>query len=118
MGRNLHRLLLFLCLGVASCSAMHDTTLPKGAVTHIVILWLKNPHDETARKTVIDECQKLRAIPGVISLTTGRPIPSTRPVVDSSYDVAMVVQFDNEQSMKSYLTNPIHQKSLKEVLLP
>ena len=108
MPRILIALLLLCIVGCAS----------KPTVTHVVICWLKTPGDETARQTLIDWSYKLKEIPGVVSITAGRPIPSTRPVVDSTYDVAFVMQFRDEQALQAYEVHPNHKKAVSEVLRP
>ena len=108
--------LCLLCLIAVSCQAGQVSHSPP--VTHVVICWLKSPGDESARQRVIDETQTFRQIPGVIRVTAGRPIPSTRPVVDSSYDVGIVITFQDEAALQAYETNPIHVKARDEVLRP
>src|SRR5687767_14356790 len=102
-------LIASLLLCIVGCAS-------KPTVTHVVFCWLKTPGDETARQTLIDWSYKLKEIPGVVSITAGRPIPSTRPVVDSSYDVACVMQFRDEQALQAYEVHPKHKKAVSEVL--
>jgi hypothetical protein len=107
--------LLFLtCLLAFSCRA----TQPPGTVSHVVIVWLKSPGDETSRQRIIEETERLRAIPGVVSVTSGRPVPSTRPVVDSTFDVGIVITFKDEAALRAYESNPIHLNARNEVLRP
>jgi hypothetical protein len=102
-----------LCVVAVSCR-----TTPPAAVSHVVIVWLKSPGDQTARQRIIDETQNLRKIPGVLGVIAGRPVPSTRPIVDSSFDVGIVITFKDEAAMRAYETNPIHVKARNEVLRP
>jgi hypothetical protein len=87
-------------------------------VTHVVICWLKTPGSETDRQRLIDESEKLKPIPGLVTLTAGRPIKSARPVVDSTYDVAFVMTFKDEAALHSYEKNPIHLRAVNDVLRP
>ena len=87
-------------------------------VIHVVLCWLKTPGDDAARKKIIDASNQFKTIPGVASVTAGRPIPSTRPVVDSSFDVAVVINFADEAAMAAYEQNPIHKKAVSDVLRP
>ena len=107
-------LLTLLCVLAGSCQMIS----PPAPVTHVVICWLKSPGNETDRQKIIDETEKLRKIPGVVSVTAGRAIPSTRPVVDSSFDVGIVITFRDEAALHAYETNPIHLKARDEVLRP
>ena len=79
-----------------------------GTVEHIVIVWLKEPGNHAARKRVLENSQRLGAIPGVLSIKSGRAIPGNRPVVDSSFDVALVITLADAAAMQDYLTHPIH----------
>src|SRR5688572_22888091 len=67
-----------------------------GSVEHVVLFWLKTPGDEAGRQRIIEESHKLREIPGVVKLAVGHAMPSTRPVVDSSFDVGLVITFKDE----------------------
>ncbi len=60
----------------------------------------------------------LKTIPGVQSVTIGPVLSSHRAEVDSSSDLALVIQFPNEQALRNYEKNPTHQKAVKQVLLP
>ena len=91
---------------------------PQGAVTHVVLCWLKVPGDEGAREKIVEASRSFASIPGVVSVTTGRPLPSTRPVVDSSFDVAVVVTFEDEAALRAYDGHPTHKRAADQVLRP
>ena len=91
---------------------------PKAQISHVVVAWLKNPGDEAARQRIIDETEKFRQIPGVVDITIGRPVPSTRPVVDSTWDIAAVITFKDEAYLRAYDEHPIHKKAVSEVSRP
>ena len=90
----------------------------QAAVTHIVLVWLKTPGDEAARRRVIERSASFDSIPGVVRVTSGTPLPSTRPVVDSSYDVAVVMTFASEAALRAYDAHPTHRRAAEEVLRP
>src|SRR5688572_3236437 len=109
--------LLLSCLTLTACrtgSATTSDNVRPGHVTHVVVFWLKDPGSAEQRRDLIAACHTLRDIPGVTDLRVGQPLPSTRPVVDSSYDVAMVITFENEQAMEAYNPHPIHEKLARE----
>jgi hypothetical protein len=87
-------------------------------VTHVVICWLKNPGREADRQRLIDEADKLKEIPGVVSLVSGRPIVSPRQIVDSTWDVAFVFTFKDEDALNAYLRNPMHLRAVNDILRP
>jgi hypothetical protein len=87
-------------------------------VTHVVLCWLNQPGDAAARQRIIDASHSFAKIPGVAAVLTGTPLPSTRPVVDSSYDVAVVMAFDSEDALREYEQHPLHKRAVAEVLRP
>ena len=88
------------------------------AVEHIVILWLQDPGNEAHRARIISESQVLREIPGVAQLRSGSMLPSLRAIVDSSFDVALIVSLRDASAMEAYLAHPIHLKLVGETLKP
>jgi hypothetical protein len=88
------------------------------AVEHIVILWLQDPGNAAHRARIISESQVLREIPGVTQLRTGGMLPSQRAIVDSSFDVALIVSLRDAAAMVDYLAHPIHVKLVGETLKP
>ena len=81
--------------------------------------WLKTPGDATARQTVIDESHALgEAIPGLMFVAAGTVLPSDRPGIDSSFDVAIYMAFYDEQALRAYESHPRHKQALEQVLRP
>ena len=118
-------LLVSVLVGLAGCQtsgsgqkSTHATVHPQGTVAHIVLFWLKTPGDADAVRKIIETSETFRAIPGVVDLTVGRPIPSTRPVVDSSFDVGLVIMFADEAALQAYETHPTHAAAVKGTLRP
>ena len=97
---------------------IEQTTPPAAGVTHVVLVWLKQPGDAEARKALIGASQQLRSIPGVVDVQAGAVLPSTRPTVDSTFDVGIVMTFTDEQALRAYATHPNHLKLVDEVLKP
>jgi len=85
---------------------------------HVVLCWLHEPASEQARQRVIDASIAFERIPGVRSVSAGRPLPSIRPQVDGSYDVGIVMEFESPEALDAYLEHPEHQKATREVLRP
>lgn len=87
-------------------------------VSHVVVCWLKEPGNAAARQELIDGSRSLAKIPGIVSVSAGQPIPSTRPVVDSSFDVAIVMKFKDEKSLTAYEKHPVHLQAVERTLKP
>ena len=87
-------------------------------VHHVVVCWLNEHGNKEARQKVIEVSRGFSAIPGVIDVRVGRVIPSEREIVDSSFDVAIYLSFENEQKLFEYLNHPIHKKAVEKTLKP
>jgi len=83
-----------------------------------VICWLKDPSNESNRQKLIEETKKLQSIPGIISVQVGKMLPSDRSIVDSTYDIGIIMSFKDQNAMNDYLKNPLHQQATKEILVP
>ena len=89
-----------------------------GQVTHIVLMWLKQPGDAAAIDKIIATSREFAKIPGVVSVRAGRALPSTRPVVDDSFDVGLAMTFTDAAALNAYEVHPQHVKAVREVLRP
>jgi len=88
-------------------------------MVHIVVCWLKQPGDEQARQKLIQASRDFQGeIPGLVCVSAGRVAPSTRPAVDSFYDVAIVMMFVDEAALIDYGKSPQHQQAVRDVLRP
>jgi len=109
--------ILTVALLMAGCAATTGQT-KSGRVQHVVVCWLNEPGNEAARRSIIEASKSFAEIPGVLSVSAGRVLPSERPIVDSSFDVAIVVTLRDAAVMPAYLNHPTHQRAAKEVLQP
>jgi hypothetical protein len=91
---------------------------PRYAVHHVVICWLKEPGNPAAMEELVRVSKRFVEIPGVVSVSAGPTLPSDRPVVDSSYDVGILIVLQDEAALQTYLEHPIHRQALRETLQP
>lgn len=110
-------LLLFLSAGIFTSCASLPLTKHKG-VAHVVVVWLKRHGNAEDQSKLIAAAKSLKSIDGVLSVDVGTMLPSKRPIVDSTYDVAVVFRFSDEKSLRAYEKNPVHLRAVKEVLKP
>ena len=111
-----------LCLLAAyvltGCAHVQPSS-PTGGIEHAVFVWLKNPGSTKDRNTLVDTSRGLAAtIPQIRSFRWGTAVPSERPVVDDTYDVALVMNFTDRAALEKYETNPAHARAAKSVLHP
>lgn len=111
----------FLALAVtaliSSCATIAPPA-PKGSVDHVVMFWQKKPGDLQDRQKITDAMDRLRVIEGITFLDYGTAVASERPVVDDSFDIALLVRFKNVDALHAYESDARHTKEVKEVLLP
>lgn len=115
---KLHFLLAGLLISLlCACSAVSQP--PANApLQHIVVVWLRDAGNEVHRQRLLEASQQLKQIPGIISVQGGSVIADSRPVVDSSFDVALVISMQDRATLQQYVQHPIHKKLLSEVFKP
>lgn len=109
----MHLLLLAAALALTACQ-----TAPQPGLTHVVVFWLKDSGNAAHRAKLIEVSESFRMIPGVRSLHAGPCIPSARPIVDSSFDVAVTLTFDSQADLQRYLDHPLHKEATVATLKP
>lgn len=87
-------------------------------VTHVVMVWLKQPGNEQQRNAFIKASEQLNDLPGIVNRHVGVVRGSDRAIVDDTFDVAVTVTMESEAALKAYLQNPKHKKILKEKIKP
>ena len=87
-------------------------------VNHVVCVWLKDSGNAAKRQQLLAAGETFRQIPGLLSLSKGQCLPSKRPIVDSTYDVAFIMKFSDQAAMQKYIDHPTHQKAVQETLRP
>ena len=76
---------------------------------HQVCFWLKPGTPPAASEQLISDCRKyLGGVPGVKQLVAGPPAMTPREVVDNSYQVGLLVAFDDSAAHDVYQTHPLH----------
>lgn len=111
-------LLIVLCALIGCASPREGQTTERAKVYHCVFCWLKEPGNSEQRKLLIEQSRAFAKIPGVLSVEAGEMLESDRPIVDSSYDVGIVMTFASEEAMHQYLPHPQHKKAVQEILAP
>jgi hypothetical protein len=123
LNRSLFLSVTFIFCAIFSSCSTHSGHLshvdPKNPpITHVVVCWLNNPKDDGAKEELVEASQSFRQIPGVLDVRVGKMIPSKRPQVDSTFDLAVVITFVDIAAMQAYEKNPIHLKAVQDVLKP
>ena len=108
---------LVLLLSFASCAALPERQ--SRGIDHIVIVWLRRPGNlDDIAKLVATSKELQRALPVMRGMSYGRPLPSERPVVDDTFDLAFVMRFANRKDLAAYENSAIHRQAATEILRP
>ncbi len=76
--------------------------------SHVVIFWT-DPANEQAPDELLAGIERfLRPIPGSLHFHAGKMVPSHRPVVDQSYQVALNIVFADKKAQDDYQVHPSH----------
>ncbi|MCB9876120.1 MAG: Dabb family protein [Planctomycetes bacterium] len=119
MNRRLSVSLLLLAALLAGCQAGPTSFGTAPQVEHVVLIWLKQPGNELVKAEMAATSRTLPAqIPGIVAMSIGGPLPSDRDVVDDSFDLALVMRFENAEALHTYETHPVHVDAVKTVLAP
>jgi hypothetical protein len=86
--------------------------------SHIVIFWTQPGKPQAVEDLLTGAKKYLAPIPGVLHFHVGAMVPSHRPVVDQSYQVALNVVFPTKQAQDDYQTHPLHLEFIEKVFKP
>jgi stress responsive alpha/beta barrel protein len=76
---------------------------------HCVYFWLKPELTSAQRAEFRAGVESLKGIKAVAKVSVGTPAATTkRPVVESSYDIALVVECANLAAEAAYQVDPLH----------
>ena len=121
--KKVHECKFLVCVLLVIVSILHSASLSasednQARIHHVVICWLKEPENESHRQELIEAAKKMETMAGVLSVEVGTMLPSERAIVDSSFDIGIIMSFKDESGLQAYLLDPAHQKATKEVLAP
>ena len=86
--------------------------------SHVVIFWTKPGIPNAANELIAGAEKYLKPIPGVINFHIGRMVPSHRPVVDQSYQVALNLTFPDKKTQDQYQVHPLHVEFVEKAFKP
>lgn len=86
--------------------------------THTVIFWTDPAKLNAADELIAGAKKYLSQVPGIINFHVGKMVPSTRAVVEQSYQVGLSIHFDGKDSQDAYQTHPLHDQFIAEAFKP
>jgi hypothetical protein len=112
-------LALLPVFALASCATSPlSPPAQAGTVDHVVLMWLKRPGNLEDKLALAKAARELRAIPGTVIFDHGTALKSDRPVVDDSFDFALISRFQSSEALHAYETHPLHVQKVNEVIKP
>ncbi len=119
--RKAKKILLMLLAGMllSGTGFLHAREKPAdGPVTHVVLVWLKDPGNAAMRSKFVAASKSLNDLPGIINRQVGIVMPSDRIIVDDTFDVGVAVTLKDKKALQAYMQNPKHKKIVQEQLKP
>lgn len=98
----------------ATSNALAGELPIKNTFVHHVFFWLKEPDNQDARKQFEKGLSDLVKVPQIQSYHIGKPVGSSRDVVDGSYTYSYMTFFKNKEDQDIYQTHPIHLKFIED----
>ena len=111
------RAMLF-SMAFVSLAGCTTPTSSESGVYHIVMLWLKPGTTDSTQQQIISQTRALESIPSLKRVSVGKVLPSTRTIVDDSFDIGIVMVFNNQADMNAYLQHPRHSQLVKTLIKP
>ncbi|MEZ0608608.1 Dabb family protein [Fibrella sp. WM1] len=75
---------------------------------HSVYFWLARPESDEDRAALKAGLESLRGVEAIQAAQIGTAAATRRPVIDHSYDFALLLTFADEASHDVYQEHPIH----------
>lgn len=99
---------------VATTTAGEKGGTAKAPYVHGVLFYLKKDAPKSAASDIIADCHTLLSkIPTVRSVRAGRPAEKGTPKVGQrDYDVGLLVLFDNDDGLQTYISHKMHDQFL------
>ncbi len=83
--------------------------------SHVVIFWTHENTPQVADELIAGANKYLKGLPGILHFHIGKMVPSSRPVVDQSYQVALNIIFKDKASQDAYQNHPGHLEFVDKV---
>jgi hypothetical protein len=83
-------------------------TTMRAMFSHLVVFWTNPAYLGAVDELLAGANRFLKDIPGVVQFHAGKMVPSPRPVVEQSYQVALNLIFPDKPAMDAYLVHPRH----------
>ena len=86
--------------------------------SHVVIFWTDPKKPNAADELIAGARKYLADLPGILHFHVGKMVPSHRPVVEQSYQVALNVIFTDKKAQDTYQDHPVHLEFVEKAFKP
>ncbi|HEY9117224.1 MAG TPA: Dabb family protein [Roseivirga sp.] len=97
-----------------ACESSPQQLPAEDPLVHTAYFWFKEGVTDEQIEAFHKRSEELTKIPEVMALYTGKPADTNRPIVERSYDFAVVVHLKDLAAHDAYQQHPIHQKLLTD----
>ena len=117
--RNLLLFCLFLLVVTSACDSVKTKVEVvsgkevQSPFIHSVYIWFKDGVTQDQKDAMAEASLKLAEINGVLAVYDGVPAATDRPIVERSYDYALIVHMKDLAAHDAYQVDPIHLNLLK-----
>ena len=95
-------------LFMANVFAQEANEKDEKAFVHAVYFWLKKDMKQDQIKALEEGLKSLRKIESIRHLFIGKPASTNRPIIDRTYDYALIVVFDDKPGYDIYDEHAVH----------
>lgn len=99
---------------LGACSTAPPLSVP---VSHVVLMWLKDPESSADRAQLVRAAHSLQMIPGVLRVQTGRDVPAV-PYRSQDFDLGVVITFRDRAAWRRYEKDPRNADTMRRYLQP
>lgn len=78
------------------------------AFVHSAYFWFKEDATEEQISAFKEDSEKLKEIKTVKGFYTGKPANTNRPVIENTYDYALIFLFEDLEAQEYYQKDPLH----------
>lgn len=89
---------------------MTAAVLQAGPINHVVVCWYNDTVDEEMLQRAMAATRGFEKIPGILEVSSGKAVPSERPIVDDSFSMAVHIRAESKEALDAYLIHPIHKR--------
>ena len=109
--KKLRAVILLLGFGPMSLAGSSE-------IQHVVLCWLAEDHSSEDVNAVKAGFRQFADIPQVASIVVGDPLQSERAIVDDSFHVGVIMQFNNAEDLEGFMVDVTHKHITEELLAP